>query len=482
MLLSLWLAASAAEVVWLEPTQDPALIAWAAVAAGASGVPLSPDQLRAAAGDFGPADAEAWTALEQTLKEVRAFETKLDGELVILRDLERPISGIGVLRDLADRDRLYGALIYQGFAAWRFYGEGLESDPEAAPWRVPLHAGAAPRPWAHAVALDPDRRPDRYELAEVPARAAFEGYAPRLVAEQLPALVVVGEVPEGVELVVDGRVTAVGPARQVRLLPGRHLAHLQRDGHILERFDLRLEAGAETTLSLSLSDADWDAWLMSVRAGELPATPAGLGAALDALGGEVLLARPRGATAELVRVTAAGAERVVVERPTAERGGTTVGVAVAVGGGWMASGDFYVQDPANVERTRGAVNAGAVGGLLELHVSSGLFRAGVSLDQVVTLGADHVALTGDDALRYRPAVLAGVGVTWLQAVGGYQFPYHPVVGAHATIPVKAGVEVVGSFLAGLPTTLNRDDGSAYTTLPTYTAWAGVGYRFGASMR
>jgi hypothetical protein len=480
MLLSLWLAAHAAEVVWLEPTQDPALIAWAAVAAGASGVPLSPDQLRAAAGDFGPADAEAWTALDQTLKEVRAFETRLDGELVILRDLERPLAGIGVLRDLADRDRLYGALIYQGFAAWRFYGEGLDTDPDAAPWRAPLHSGAAPRPWANAVALDPERRPDRYELAEVPARAAFEGFAPRLVAEQLPALVVVGEVPEGVQLVVDGRITAVGPSRQVRLLPGRHLAHLQRDGHILERFDLTLEAGAETTLQLSLSDADWDAWLMAVRAGELPPTPEGLVPALIALGGDVLLARPRGASAELIRVTEAGSERVVAERAVADSGGTKVGVAV--GGGWMSSGDFYVQDPVNVEATRGAVNSGAFGGLVEVHLSTGLFRAGVSLDQVVTLGADHVALTGDSALRYRPAVLAGVGVTWVQAVGGFQFPYHPVVGAHATIPVKAGVEIVGSFLAGLPMTLTRDNGTEYTTLPTYTAWAGVGYRFGAGMR
>ena len=162
------------------------------------------------------------------------------------------------------------------------------------------------------------------------------------------------------------------------------------------------------------------------------------------------------------------------------RSGVAFSGALALGGGWMASGDFYTQAPSEVPRTRASVNAGLVAGLLEGSLSLGLFRASAGMDLAVPFGQHHVALTGERELRVRPTFFGGVGVTWAQVVAGYQLPYHPVVGAHLTAPAWKGLEVTGSALVGIPGTLRREDGSTYDTLPTVTAWVGLGYRFGSA--
>lgn len=478
LVISLCVSAWAAEVVWLGELPDAEVVADVARFAGAERPPLRPIDLRAAGSAATPADGAAWTALATALRDVRPYETRLDGELVILRDLERPIAGLTLIPDATARTALYEALVYQGFAAWRLYGESLATDPDAGPWRSEVLTGAVPRPWSDAVALIPERRPSAYELAEAGARSAFTTLAP-LVSGQLPATVVVGALPAGASFVVDGVVTDPGPTASVKLVPGRHLAHVVLDGEIIERFDLRLQAAEARTVEVALTDAVWTAWLREVSSGNTPVTPASVGPRVEALGGDVLLAWTDGRRVRALRVDATGSRVEVVRTSDApDASALRAGVAVAVGGGWLNSGDFYLQDPVNVPHTRAAVNAGTVGVLVEAHLSKGLFRATAGVDQVVTLGADHAALSGNTSLRYRPAPYVGVGVPWAQVVGGYLFPYHPAVGAHATIPAYKGLEIVGSFLAGLPGTLTRDDGTTYDALPVYSAWVGVGWRYG----
>src|SRR5687768_9101418 len=86
--LSLAAPAEAAEVVWLgETPPDPAVWRGIAVQAGARGPALSIDDLRSAATMVGPDDDIAYANLDKALKAVRAYETRLDGELLIMDEL-----------------------------------------------------------------------------------------------------------------------------------------------------------------------------------------------------------------------------------------------------------------------------------------------------------------------------------------------------------------------------------------------------------
>jgi hypothetical protein len=148
----------------------------------------------------------------------------------------------------------------------------------------------------------------------------------------------------------------------------------------------------------------------------------------------------------------------------------------------MYSGDFYLQDPANTERTRSTVNAGSLHGAADLSVAAGLFRASVIADVAVPLGDDHTALTGEASQRVRPDVSLGLGVRWAQVTAGYLFPYHPTVGARLTIPLARGVELVGAARVGIPTTQQRQDGTPWTSDLLGQAWLGIGYRIGLTRR
>jgi len=488
VILALVGASLASDVVWLG-TPDPAAAAQVALEQGATRAPMGPLDLRAAATDFGPADAAAWSALDEALRAVRPFESRLDGELVILRDLDRPIAAIGLLRDDLERERLYAALAYQGFAVDRYFMDALATDERAASARLQTSGGASlPLPWVDAVALDPDRAPTPYEIAEAPQRVRY-GEVQAQARALLPGLLVVeGGLPAGAVLKVDGRATQVGSSGQLRVQPGRHLVHVELDGHVLARVDGRAEPGGTLKVSVPLTDAAWSPWLASVLSGGLPTTPMALRPAIEALGGDVVLAftGEKGAV-EVRRLTAEGITALQANKPAPQpkdriSRGPRPEVGVAVGAGWMYSGDFYLQDPVNAEHSRATVNAATLQGAVDVSVAAGLFRGSVIADVGVPIGDDHVALSGDNAQRVRPDLSLGLGVRWAQVTAGFLFPYHPTVGARVTIPLAHGVELVGSARLGIPTTLRREDDSSWSSHLLGQAWLGVGYRFGTVSR
>lgn len=480
--------AQAGEVVWLDAAPSPADVALVAAQAGDDdGRWLTADAFRAAAWDVGPDDRAAWQTLSNALQEVRAFETRLDGELLIMRELQRPLQAITVVPDEDARDQLYAALAYQGFAVDRFFADALATEARAADFRTALPSGVAPSPWVDAIALDPERKPTPYEIAEAPQRVRFNEVRDRVLAELLPGLLVVeGGLPEGSTLVVDGRETPLDATGQTRLMAGRHLAHVARDGHFLARFDVRIDAGGETVVRMPLADAGFERWVSDVRAGNAQFVPAGLEPSLEALGDDVHIAwTDDKGRLQVVRVDGTALTPVKVEAArVVSSGGDTdrdveIQVGVGVGGGWFSSGDFYLQDPANVPRTVAAVNSGTVQLAVDVGAEIGLFRVSAIADTAATLGANHVAFYGDDGrTRIRPDVSLGVGVRWVQATAGYLFPHHPTVGGRVTIPVYEGLEVLGYGRVGLPVTLARADGTEWTGAPVYQAWLGVGYRFG----
>lgn len=473
-------SAVAAEVVWLDGVPAADVEARVAEAAGAAGPSLRPLDLRAGAAAWSAADDAAYATLEKTLRDVRMFETRLDGELLIMRDLERPIAAVTILRDDADRDALFAALAYQGFAVDRFFMDKLGGDERAEPYRMDLSGISVERPWVDAVALDPDRAVTPYDIAEAPQRIAYEEVREQVRAA-LPGEIRVEGLPEGAVVVIDGHRPSPGPTGGYRVTAGRHLVHLDLDGTVLARWDVRVDAAGLAKLAPPVSDEAWDAFLAAVRAGGQPEVPAGLGPAVEALGGEVWLARvdERG-NPQVARLGAAGVEEVDLPRMStpsrSSEGRSGLSVAGGVGGGWLYSGDFYTQDPSN-PHTTATVNAGALHVLAEVAWDIGIVRLGAGADVGFTLGSNHVALTGDTSTRVRPAAYAAAGIRWVQVTGGYLFPYHPFVGGHASVPLWQGLEARAGCYYGFRGTLKRDSGTSYDTQELWGANAGLAWRF-----
>lgn len=468
VLIGWFTSAHATEVVWTSPPSD-ADAARVGARAGAGGPPLQLADLRAALTRWSDADGAALRDLDTALADARPFERELDGELHILADLEGPVHRVGALRDEADRSVLYAALLYQGFAANRYFSDTLGTDPAAQAYREIVADAPVERPWVDAAALEPDRDATAYDIAETPQRVAYNftrhrlGDAPRgtLTPRDLPA---------GSILVVDGRPAPIGPEGVLWVSPGRHLVHAELEGRIVERWDVRLRDGEPLTLTPSVSDAEWRAFV------EGGAPSAAVSALIAAVGTEVWLATPGERGPSVVAVDPAGARADVDLRAPPEDTRPRLAGSVGVLGGWLSSGDFYTQDPFDTPHSVGGVNAFSVGGWTELGLRYGPYHAEVGADLLAPVGQHHVALTGDAAMRLRPLPYVSTGMGPASVAVGYLFPYHPAAGGRLELPLADWqARVVG--WVGVPTVREREDGTTWRSLPLFTVTTGFGRSF-----
>jgi hypothetical protein len=470
-------SAQAAEVVWLSTPSDDQR-AFVAERAGASRPALGPLDFRAAATDWSDADDAAYRALEAVLNEVRAYESKLDGELVIMRDLGAPIAAISAMRDDADRDRLYRALAYQGFAVNRFYEDTLGEDATAEPYRTFLGAAVVEKAWRDAIAIHPEHDVTPYDIAEAPQRVAYGGVR-ALALDALPASVVPVNLPAGSVLYVDGLRAELGASGSVRVMPGRHLISAVSEGHLLARWSVDIEPGDRIEAKVELTDDVWNMFVGGLSAGTTPERE--INDCVEALGGTVWMARPSATGVDVFELSATSpVSTVELTLPRGEDDQPINGFSASVGveAGWFGSQDFYLQDPASTKPTFKTVNALQAAFAGSIDLDSGIVRLGLGADVPFTIGTDHVALYGDKAsrTRLRPTPYLAAGVRWAQALVGYQFPYHPAVGAKVAVPMGAGVELRGSTILGLPTVREREDGSEWQSRPTVSAGLGIGFR------
>jgi hypothetical protein len=461
MLLILSGVALAAEVVWLdEALPDEAVLGRVAAAAGATGPVLRPLDLRAAATRWTSADEDAIRKVEAALLAVRAYEARLDGELVILRDLDGPLYGVSLLRNVRDRDILFGALAYQGFAADRFFAESLATDTAAEPWRATLNGTAIERPWADAVALNPEREITAYDIAEAPQRVAFSAVRDE-VRRALPASLTPKDLPAGALLRVDGSEAEIGPAGNMKVVPGRHLVSAEIDGAVVARWDVRLAPGENVDAAVPLTDDEWNGFLAGLADGA--AVPDDIAPLVAALGGEVWIARMSDGDPVVFAVRADGVSAVALPDPERERRPASGGASVALGlgGVWTYSGDFYTQDPIDVPHTVGSVNAAGAALTLGADVDASVLRFGVGAWSTYQFGTDHVALSGTRSWRVRPYLYGRAGLRWVQVSGGYLLPYHPAVGLHAQLPLSGPLEIQADGLLGLPGSRERTNGPVW---------------------
>jgi len=482
LLMTLAHAALGAEVVWLDAPSDDDREA-VTEAAHATGPSLDIADLRAAATRFSPDDEAALRNLDAALEGARAYESQLDGELLILRDLAPSIAAVTVLRDDKDSDRLFAALAYQGFAVNRLWGDDLAAASEAGAYRSTVNGRALERPWLDAIALDPAREITPYDIAEAPQRVAYDDTREQVRAV-LPATLTPRGFPKNAILVVDGRQTKPGPAGNIKVTPGRHLAHLLVGGLIAERWDVRLAPGEDASLTPAVPEPVWRAFIDGVAPGA--AIPPEVQPLINALDGDVWLARTSDRNVEILRTSGALLEPVDAKRrsrsaPARGAGGRSddglaFTLVVGVLGGWLNSDDFYLQEVSNAPRTIKTVNSGALGGFVSGDFDFGLLRVGAGVDTLITPGAFHTARVGDADIRVRPLPHIAIGVPWAQATAGYLFPYHPALGARARVPVGP-LELRALGWAGLGTTRSRTDGTEWVGKPVFTAALGVGAAF-----
>ena len=473
MLVTLSLAL-AADLVWLGPADDPQR---AAVLAQAGGAAVEPIDLRAAATRATDADADAIRAVSAALDAARAYETQLDGELVIMRDLQRPLDAVSLVRSDDDRDALFAALAYQGFAVDRYFGADLAASEEAAPYRVSRGGLAVEAPWVDAVAIDPARKISAYDIAEAPQRVAY-AEVQKLVLEGLPASIVPGALPARAQLVVDGRAATPDATGSIKVPAGRHWAHVTVDGRVLSRWSGRVDAGGEVRVEVPLTDAAWDTFLSNLAPGA--PIPSDVAPILAAWGSPIWMARPGPKRPTILEVDAKGIREIepaAAPAPPAATASRRFSVHAAALGGWTGGHDFYTQDPVNQPATAATVNAATVG------VSAGgdaaivgPLRVGVGVDVAAPLGAAHVAITGDRRQRLRPTPHATIGVRAIAIGAGYLLPYHPAVGARGAIPVVGPLELRWIGWLGLPSTRERDGADPYTTSPLLNVMVGAGVR------
>lgn len=479
-------SAHAAEVVWLTTVMDGgAYEAQVVAAAQPKRGSLRPIDLLSAAGDARMADRSAHDALEQTLQDVRAYETRLDGELVIMDDVQRALDRIETLPGEVDRDRVFRALAYQGFAVHRFFAETLADDERGEDFRVEVNDLTYVRPWALALALEPDRELTPYEVAESPQRIAYAEQARVYGTEVLPGTLAVADtswLDDGGVLYVDG---LAAEGAEHKLLPGVHWVHLEKDGHVVDSARLDVESGRTTSWSLQRSASGWDSWLATARAGGMPEPDEGLKADVLALGGEVwfVVAGKKGPQTLALTVTEGGASswrQVELSAPRRGVGGDDddgLSAAVGLGVGWLYSGDFYTQDPVSAPHTPGTVNSLVLDLDLELAYDVGPARIIAGMDTLLTPGAHHVALTGDGAMRVRPTPFVGGGIDLAQVTVGYVLPYHLALGGRVAVPVTDGLEVQARGWVGLPGDRKRSNGSVYEARALTTLQVGAGWRF-----
>ncbi|MCA9566428.1 MAG: hypothetical protein KC656_01240 [Myxococcales bacterium] len=419
---------------------------------------------------------KAIEALSRALADVRAYETRLDGELVIMADLEAALGRVALLRDGKDRETVFRALAYQGFAVDRYFASALASDEAASPWRAPVDGRQVVRPWRDAVAVEPGREATAYDISEAPQRIAFNDLRRRLL-DVLPAGVGAGELPEGATLWLDG-VEVASDGTNTRVPPGVHYVHVMLEGAVILHDRVELAPTDTLTVDVPLADAVLDGFLASLTP-ETP-VPDALLPALKRVGGEIWVGRSGEKGPVVLAVSAAGVRPVEVPKPGRDRSPTVdaeggLSVHATVGAGWMSSADFYLAQYDVAPATGATVNAAVLSGGLGVAFDAGLLRVGGGLDVLLPPGPHHTAPTGDAVLRARPAPHVYAGTRYGGLVAGFLFPWHPLLGARASLPAGP-LEITVDGRMGLPGDLPRAEADIYRTSPIWSTTAGVTWR------
>lgn len=462
LVLALSVAAWAGTAVWLDGAPDPAALPG-----------YTPLSLEAAApGEpWTEADQRAIGFLAEELAAVRPMADVFDGELQIMVRLGAALADVRAVR-AEDRDLIYAALAFQGFAVHRYFQDKLGTDPAAAPYRVQIDGRVEIAPWVNAVALNPERLPSLSDIGDQAELLAFQELRARHLLTQ-PATVAVTNLPPSGRLLVDGRESA---ADRARVLPGEHHLALVVDGRIEARSVRWVAPGESVSLTAPSTPAELRA-LGQTLAGA--PTQARLSSAqlatLERLEPPLALVVP-GRRGPLVYDLSGAELRLRVE----EKSGDTDRFVArgALGAGWLYDGEFLLQNHADgAPESVGTVNAFtpwlSVGAELRPLPS---LAVGAGLDLGLPVGDWHDLPVGDDTVRLRAYPHLALGHPVAQLTAGLMLPWRLGIGPRVHLPLGRVLELQGAYVYGLGLDRPRESGPEFEPSDCQTAWLGLGAR------
>ncbi len=417
-------------------------------------------------------DARALARLASELEAVIPLKDVFDGELQIIRRLELALADVRAVRP-EDRPLIWRALVFQGYAVDRYFQDGLATEDAAADYRVEIGGAVVVRPWADAVAFDPDRQPAEGDIPDADPRVAFGDLrAELLFAER--GQISVSALRSGEQLVVDGR-DAVDQRMEVQ--PGMHWVTVGSGGRVQQRWQGRIAPGEEIEIPAIATPDELIA--LSERLATAPervSLPQSVVTTLDGLEAPVSVVVVHRNT--LLRYDREGGVLALEEAPPKER---TLSVEIAAAGGWLYDGNYLLENPGAVE-TAATVNAGAaiVSAALRWQARPAL-ALDVGLETWIPGGEGHTLPVGEGTQRVRLWPFVAAGHPRIGLAIGPLLPWHLAFGPRLRWPVGEGrLVLTGSAFWGMGITRVRAAGQ-----PDFEPWraqgasAGVGWVFGA---
>jgi len=347
-------------------------------------------------------DERAYEGLRAEIVEGRARFDQFDVELDIARQLDAALAGVDVVRDRRDLEHVIGALLLEGAAVSRAWPPmGFQDAPEAEQFRAQVPGARVVRPWLDAVGVQPDRTFVKGDVADGGPWPEFQELLTRL--EGLPpGYLDLADFPRDGKVYIDGDDVDLG-LRQVELRPGTHFVHLVRDGVIIGRQKIAVEAGITTRAPLEVDGSEIGAARTTLIGGSTVGFPDDVKHSLDALGkfhgGSSLYVAALDEGRVVVQPYAGDAKRVR-KRPV------TVLVSGEIGGGAIISPLF---NPVDGDTTTAPAVMGGLGLEIGIYYAAliGGFDIALTPGQTITHGnADETRNVNTSVL---PHAWGGVG-------------------------------------------------------------------------
>lgn len=243
-------AAEAGVVVWLDgPLPEAKLLERADVKTGGT-QHVGSSALRFPPAPVTSADDARYEALRKTIADSKKRWNDFEVEYGIAVQVDDLLSSISVIRSERDLDDLVGARLFQGSAVHVSFKPGaLATDPRGELFRFDLGVSSVNKPWAQALALQPDRTLVASDTVDGAAFPALQAESQRIAELDAASLTVIET-----GTVVNGRPVEPGPS-PLSLAPGRHYVHVVRDGIIAGRAVLDLPPGGAATQPSAVADA-----------------------------------------------------------------------------------------------------------------------------------------------------------------------------------------------------------------------------------